>query len=99
MTIHLIKGAELSAQVFAAVYDFLTAVDRTISIKCGSASVIDFSQEKIFSRFYDDEEEFSKMTDPPFYSLISLDSRKSFPTHVTTASFRVMNSLNLKLQL
>jgi hypothetical protein len=27
MTIHLIKSPELSAEVFTAVYDFLTAVD------------------------------------------------------------------------
>jgi hypothetical protein len=93
MTIHLIKSAE----VFTTVYDLLTAMDGTISFKCDPASVINFSQEELFSRFYDDVEAFSKMTDPPFYSLMSLDSRKLFPTHDSTACFRIMNSLHLKL--
>ena len=87
MTIHLIKSAELSAEVFTAVYDLLTAVDGTITIKCDPASVIDFSQEEIFSRFYEDEEAFSKMTEPPLYGMINLESRRSFPTYVKTASW------------
>ncbi len=58
MTIHLIKSAELSAEVFTAVYDLLRAMDRTIAIKCDPASVINFNQEKIFKRFYEDEETF-----------------------------------------
>ena len=87
MTIHLIKSAELSAEVFTAVYDLLTAVDGAITFKCDPASVIDFSQEEIFRRFYEDEEAFSKMTAPPMYSLISSDSRRSFPTYVKTASW------------
>jgi hypothetical protein len=53
MTIHLIKSAELSAEVFTAVYDLLTAVDGTITIKCDPASVINFDQEEIFKRFYE----------------------------------------------
>ena len=64
MTIHLIKSAELSAEVFTAVYDLLTAVDGTITIKCDPASVINFDQEEIFKRFYKDDEAFTKMTDP-----------------------------------
>ena len=87
MTIHLIKSAELSAEVFTAVYDLLTAVDGTITIKCDPASVIDFSQEEIFRRFYEDEDAFSKMTAPPMYSLISSESRRSFPSYVRTASW------------
>lgn len=87
MTIHLIKSAELSAEVFTSVYDLLTAVDGAITIKCDPASVIDFSQEEIFRRFYEDEEAFSKMTAPPMYSLISSDSRWSFPTNVKTATW------------
>lgn len=87
MTIHLIKSAELSIEVFTAVYDLLTAVDGAITIKCDPASVIDFSQEEIFRRFYDDEDAFSKMTEPPLYSMINLESRKSFPTYVKTASW------------
>ena len=87
MTIHLIKSAELSAEVFTAVYDLLTVVDGTITIKCDPASVIDFSQEEIFRRFYKDEEAFSKMTEPPLYSMISSDSRRSFPSYVRTASW------------
>jgi len=87
MTIHLIKSAELSAEVFTAVYDLLTAVDGAITIKCDPASVIDFSQEEIFRRFYEDEEAFSKMTEPPLYSMISSDSRRAFPTSVKTASW------------
>ena len=87
MTIHLIKSAELSAEVFTAVYELLTAVDGAITIKCDPASVIDFSQEEIFRRFYEDEEAFSKMTEPPLYSLISSESRRSFPSYVRTASW------------
>jgi hypothetical protein len=87
MTIHLIKSAELSTEVFTAVYDLLTAVDGTISIKCDPESVIDFEQEEIFRRFYEDEEAFSKMTEPPSYGLISSDSRISFPAYVRTASW------------
>lgn len=87
MTIHLIKSAELSAEVFTAVYDLLTAVDGAITIKCDPASVIDFSQEEIFRRFYEDEDAFSKMTEPPLYGMINLESRKSFPTYVKTASW------------
>ena len=87
MTIHLIKSAELSAEVFTAVYDLLTAVDGAITIKCDPASVIDFSQEEIFRRFYEDEEAFSKMTEPPLYSMINLESRRSFPSYVKTASW------------
>ena len=34
MTIYLIKDTELSAEVFTAVYDLLTAVDGTIQFKC-----------------------------------------------------------------
>jgi hypothetical protein len=87
MTIHLIKSAELSTEVFTAVYDLLTAVDGTISIKCDPESVIDFEQEEIFRRFYEDEEAFSKMTEPPSYGLISSDARISFPAYVKTASW------------
>jgi hypothetical protein len=87
MTIHLIKSAELSTEVFTAVYDLLTAVDGTISIKCDPESVIDFEQEEIFRRFYEDEVAFSKMTEPPSYGLISSDSRISFPAYVKTASW------------
>jgi len=67
MTIHLIKSAELSAEVFTDVYDLLTAVDGTITIKFDLASVIIFDQEEIFKRFYEDEEAFSKMTEPLLY--------------------------------
>ena len=74
MTIHLIKSVELSAEVFTAVYDLLTAVDGTITIKCDPASVINFDQEEIFKRFYKDEEAFSNMIEPPLYSLISVGS-------------------------
>jgi hypothetical protein len=87
MTIHLIKSAELSAEVFTAVYDLLTAVDGTITIKCDPASVINFDQEEIFKRFYEDEEAFTKMTEPPMYGLISTESRRSFPSFVRTASW------------
>jgi hypothetical protein len=87
MTIHLIKSAELSAEVFTAVYDLLTAVDGTITIKCDPGSVINFDQEEIFKRFYEDEEAFSKMTDPPLYSMMSVESRRSFPSYVRTASW------------
>lgn len=87
MTIHLIKSAELSAEVFTAVYDLLTAVDGTITIKCDPASVINFDQEEIFKRFYEDEEAFSKMTEPPLYSMMSVESRRSFPSYVKTASW------------
>ena len=87
MTIHLIKSAELSAEVFTAVYDLLTAVDGAITIKCDPASVIDFSQEEIFRRFYEDEDAFSKMTEPPLYGLARTQSRFSFPTSVKTASW------------
>lgn len=87
MTIHLIKSAELSAEVFTAVYDLLTAVDGTITIKCDPASVINFDQEEIFKRFYEDEEAFTKMTEPPLYKMINLESRRSFPSYVRTASW------------
>ncbi len=87
MTIHLIKSAELSAEVFTAVYDLLTAVDGTITIKCDPASVINFDQEEIFKRFYEDEEAFSKMTEPPLYGMINAESRRSFPSYVRTASW------------
>jgi hypothetical protein len=90
MTIHLIKSAELSAEVFTAVYDLLTAVDGTITIKCDPASVIDFSQEEIFSRFYEDEEAFSKMTESPLYGMIRSDSRRSFPIYVKTVSWSTL---------
>jgi len=103
MTIHLIKSAELSAEVFTAVYDLLTAVDGTITIKCDPESVINFDQEEIFKRFYEDEEAFSKMTEPPLYRMINAESRRSFPSYVRTASwttffskcekYRVSNSI------
>ncbi len=103
MTIHLIKSAELSAEVFTAVYDLLTAVDGTITIKCDPASVINFDQEEIFKRFYEDEEAFTKMTEPPVYSMKSVELRRSFPSYVRTASwttffnkcetYRVSNSI------
>jgi hypothetical protein len=103
MTIHLIKSVELSAEVFTAVYDLLTAVDGTITIKCDPASVINFDEEEIFKRFYEDEEAFSKMTEPPLYSMTHLERRRIFTSYVRTAfwttffskceTFRVNNSI------
>ncbi len=40
MTIHLIKSAELSAEVFTAVYDLLTAVYGTIVLKCNQNFIL-----------------------------------------------------------
>jgi hypothetical protein len=90
MTIHLIKSVELSAEVFTAVYDLLTAVDGTIAFKCDPTSIINFDQEEIFKRFYEDQEAFSKMTPPPLYSLSRAESKRSFPTYVKTASWSTL---------
>jgi hypothetical protein len=90
MTIHLIKSVELSAEVFTAVYDLLTAVDGSITINCDPASVINFDEEEIFKRFYEDEEVFSKMTEPPLYSMSRAELKRSFPTYVKTASWSTL---------
>lgn len=90
MTIHLIKSVELSAEVFTAVYDLLTAVDGSITIKCDPGSVINFDEEEIFKRFYEDEEAFSKMTEPPLYSMSRAELNRSFPTYVKTASWSTL---------
>jgi hypothetical protein len=87
MTIHLIKSAELSAEVFTAVYDLLTAVDGAIQFTCDPESVIDFQQDELYRRFYEDEDTFSKMTEPPIYGLIRKEPRGSFPAYVKTASW------------
>jgi len=58
MTIHLIKDIGLSAEVFTAVYDLLTAIDGTIRFTCDPESIIDFSEDEISSRIYDDEGTF-----------------------------------------
>lgn len=62
MTIHLIKDTGLSAEDFTAVYDLLTAIDGTIRFKCDPESIIDFSEDEISSRVYDDEGTFGKKT-------------------------------------
>ena len=87
MTIYLIKSAELSAEVFTAVYDLLIAVDGTITIKCDPASVINFDQEEIFKRFYEDYEVFSKMTEPPLYNVSSAKLGRLFSSYFRIAGF------------
>ena len=50
MTIHLIKDSKLTAEVFTAKYDFLTAVDERIQFKCDPESMIDFTREDLCIR-------------------------------------------------
>ena len=62
MTIHLIKDTGLSPEVFTAVYDLLTAIDGTIRFTCDPESIIDFSEDEISSRIYDDGKAFGTKT-------------------------------------
>ena len=90
MTIHLIKDTELSAEVFTAVYDLLTAVDGTIQFKCDPESIVDFTEEDLYLNRYEDEREYGQMKMPPKHSIIQSDSRRSFPAEVKTATWEIL---------
>jgi hypothetical protein len=90
MTIHLIKSAEFSAEVFTAVYDLLTAVDGTIQFRCDPESIIDFEEDELYKRHFIDQEAFSKMKAPPMYDMIQTCSKMDFPAEVTTASWSTL---------
>jgi hypothetical protein len=79
MTIHLIKDTGLSAEVFTAVYDLLTATDGTIRFTCDPESIIDFSEDEISSRIYDDEETFGKKIFTTYNMKLNPDSAIKFP--------------------
>lgn len=87
MTIHLIKSAELSAELFTSVYDLLTAVDGTLQFKCDPDAIINFEEDELYNRNYAAEDAFVKMNLPPLYSLMRTQSPREFPADITTASW------------
>ena len=87
MTIHLIKSAELSAETFIAVYDLLTAVDGTIQFKCDPESIIDFTEDHLYIKRYEDEKAYGQMKTPPPRSYTTSDSIITFPAQIRTASW------------
>ena len=86
MTIHLIKDTELSAEVFTAVYDLLTAVDGTIQFKCDPESMVDFDQDELHINRYEDVKEHGQMKMPPKYSSVTT-SNYTYPADIRTASW------------
>ena len=87
MTIHLIKDTGLSAEDFTAVYDLLTAIDGTIRFKCDPESIIDFSEDEILSRIYDDEVTFGKKTEPIHEMMFNHKKSFDFPAIRQEASW------------
>jgi len=87
MTIHLIKSAELSTELFTSIYDLLTAVDGTLQFKCNPNSIIHFEEDELSKRYFPDEEEFTKMQPPPLYKMQRPRFMKEFRSEITTASW------------
>jgi len=90
MTIHLIKGTELSAEAFTAVYDLLTAFDGTILFKCDPESMVDFTDEDLYLYRYQDERECGQKKMPRKHSIIQSVSRRSFPAEIKTATWEIL---------
>lgn len=88
MTIHLIKSAELSPELFTSVYDLLTAVDGTLQFKCDPNSIVHFQEDELYKRYFADEEVFTKKEQPPVFHMLGSNSMMEFPTEVTTASWK-----------
>lgn len=87
MKVHLIRSAELDKELFTSVVSLLQAVPGPIKFSFDADSIIDFDQDEIERKTFEDEEEFVTTTN---YSLKVEKGSYFFPRNSGVTSWRTL---------
>jgi hypothetical protein len=89
MEINLIKSNGLSKEVFTQVMDLLQAIEGPLQFKCDPLSVINFADDELDVRRFNNSDDFGRKKLPPEYSMERLYSIKEIPA-INTASWETL---------
>jgi hypothetical protein len=89
MEVNLIKSSGMTKEVFTKVMDLLQSIDGPLKFVCDPASVINFEDDELVVRRFEDPEDFGRKKLPPGYSTLMNYKLKEIP-EVNTASWETL---------